>query len=110
MFASTVLIALQTRYVKQLPIAVGLAFFIPFGFFDGMSFVWILLLLTSLRNTGLFWGASLKKVPYGAWVPLMIGLILCVPFVQPSKAWPYCLPLSLTLMVFWNWAKVTSLV
>ena len=26
--------------------------------------------------SGLFWGASLKKIPQGAWVPLMIGLIL----------------------------------
>ena len=26
--------------------------------------------------TGLFWGASLKKIPQGAWVPLTIGLVL----------------------------------
>lgn len=25
---------------------------------------------------GLFWGASLKKIPHGAWVPLMIGILL----------------------------------
>lgn len=25
---------------------------------------------------GLFWGAALKKVPQGAWVPLMIGIIM----------------------------------
>ena len=28
---------------------------------------------------GLFWGAALKKVPEGAWVPLMMGVILYVP-------------------------------
>jgi len=45
-------------------------FFVFFGFFDG-----------------LFWGASLKKIPQGAWVPLTIGLVL------------------LALMSFWSWAK-----
>jgi len=70
MFTTTVLIALQMRYVKHLPIIVSIAFFLVFGFFDG-----------------LFWGASLKKIPQGAWVPLMIGLIL------------------LALMSFWSWAK-----
>ncbi|KAF5347446.1 hypothetical protein D9756_011104 [Leucocoprinus leucothites] len=70
MFTTTALIALQTYYVKQMPIIIAVVFFTVFGFFDG-----------------LFWGASLKKVPAGAWVPLMIGLIL------------------LALMIFWNWAK-----
>lgn len=28
--------------------------------------------------TGLFWGAALQKVPQGAWVPLMIGILLSV--------------------------------
>jgi hypothetical protein len=39
MLTSTMLIALQIRYVKQLPIVIGLAFFVPFGFFDDTSFV-----------------------------------------------------------------------
>ena len=26
--------------------------------------------------SGLFWGASLKKIPHGAWVPLMLGIFL----------------------------------
>jgi len=43
---------------------------VPFGFFDG-----------------LFWGAALKKIPQGAWAPLMIGLILVI------------------FMTFWTWAK-----
>jgi KUP system potassium uptake protein len=70
MFTTTVLIALQIRYVKHLPIVLSIVFLVFFGFFDG-----------------LFWGASLKKIPEGAWVPLMIGLIL------------------LSLMAFWSWAK-----
>lgn len=34
---------------------------------------------TSLLNValaGLFWGAALTKVPKGAWVPLVIGVVL----------------------------------
>lgn len=27
-------------------------------------------------SPGLFWGASLKKVPKGAWVPLVIGVVM----------------------------------
>jgi KUP system potassium uptake protein len=59
MFATTVLIALQMRYVKQLPIICSILFLGFFGFLDG-----------------LFWGASVKKIPHGAWVPLMIGILL----------------------------------
>ncbi|KAH9066020.1 potassium transporter [Lactarius deliciosus] len=70
MFTTTVLIALQMRYVKFLPVIVSILFLGFFGFLDG-----------------LFWGASLKKIPHGAWVPLMLGIIL------------------LALMTFWTWAK-----
>ncbi|KII86101.1 hypothetical protein PLICRDRAFT_44566 [Plicaturopsis crispa FD-325 SS-3] len=70
MFSTSILLAIQMRYVKQLPIIVGLAYFIVYGFLDG-----------------LFWGAALKKVPEGAWVPLMIGVILML------------------FMTFWTWAK-----
>jgi len=70
MFTTTVLIAMQIRYVKHLPLIVSILFFLCFGFFDG-----------------LFWGASLKKIPQGAWVPLTIGIFL------------------LSLMSFWTWAK-----
>lgn len=59
MIVTSSLIAVQIYCVKKLPIAVGVAFFVVFVFFDG-----------------LFWGASLKKVPHGAWVPLMIGFVL----------------------------------
>jgi KUP system potassium uptake protein len=65
MFVTTVLIALQTRFVKGKPWLLAVAFFGFFGFFDGI-----------------FWGASLRKIPHGAWVPLMIGLILWVPFAH----------------------------
>jgi KUP system potassium uptake protein len=59
MIATSSLVAIQMRYVKGLPIIVALAFFVFYGFIDG-----------------LFWGASLKKIPHGAWVPLMIGGVL----------------------------------
>ncbi|KAF8476540.1 potassium transporter [Russula ochroleuca] len=70
MFTTSVLISLQIRYIKHLPWIVGILFLSFFGFLDG-----------------LFWGASLKKVPAGAWVPLTLGVIL------------------LTIMAFWTWAK-----
>jgi len=70
MFSTSWLISVQIYYVKHLPVVVALAYFIPFGFFDG-----------------LYWGAAFKKVPEGAWVPLMIGCIL------------------LLIMALWVWAK-----
>jgi KUP system potassium uptake protein len=70
MFSTSVLIAIQIRYVKHLPAILSVSYFLIFGFFDG-----------------LFWGAALKKVPQGAWVPLVIGIVLT------------------SLMLFWTWAK-----
>ncbi|OSX64573.1 hypothetical protein POSPLADRAFT_1073955 [Postia placenta MAD-698-R-SB12] len=70
MFTTTLLIALQIKYVKNLSVIVAVAFLLFFGFLDG-----------------LFWGASLRKVPDGAWVPLMMGLIL------------------VAFMLFWTWAR-----
>jgi KUP system potassium uptake protein len=35
MFTTTVLIAMQIRYVKHLPLIVSILFFVFFGFFDG---------------------------------------------------------------------------
>ncbi|EKM57720.1 uncharacterized protein PHACADRAFT_251527 [Phanerochaete carnosa HHB-10118-sp] len=70
MFSTTILIAIQMRFVKHLPIIVALAFFLVFGFLDG-----------------LFWGAALKKIPEGAYVPLIIGSI------------------CMLIMLFWSWAR-----
>jgi len=70
MFSTTILIAIQMRFVKHWHLAVAIAFFCIFGFLDG-----------------LFWGAALKKIPQGAWVTLMIGVI------------------CMSLMSFWTWAK-----
>ncbi|PPR03507.1 hypothetical protein CVT24_006995 [Panaeolus cyanescens] len=70
LMVTTILISFQIRYVKKLPIILGVLFFLFFGFLDG-----------------LFWGAAIKKVPHGAWVPLMIGIIL------------------LLAMMLWVWAK-----
>ncbi|KAF8320328.1 potassium transporter [Clavulina sp. PMI_390] len=67
---TTSLIALHIYYLKNLSVYLSLAFFIFFFFFDG-----------------LFWGAALKKVPHGAWVPLTIGVALTI------------------FMVFWTWAR-----
>jgi len=82
MFTTTVLISLQIRYVKQLPYILGIAFFLFFGFLDGKAINRTLFRCSNIP--GLFWGASLKKVPQGAWVPLMIGLILSV-FISPTE-------------------------
>ncbi|KAG8998098.1 hypothetical protein FRB90_012379 [Tulasnella sp. 427] len=70
MFVTTSLVAIQAYYTKHLPLVVAVGFFLIFGFFDG-----------------LFWGASLRKVPHGAWVPLMIGSVLML------------------VMFFWTWGK-----
>ncbi|KAG6916310.1 hypothetical protein DXG01_007358 [Tephrocybe rancida] len=70
MFSTSVLIATQIYYIKGLPAILAIGYFAVFGFFDA-----------------LFWGASLKKVPHGAWVPLMIGILL------------------LLTMWLWTWAK-----
>lgn len=56
---TSVLTSLQIVIVKKKSILIALSFFVFFGFLDG-----------------LFWGASLRKVPHGAWVSLMIGLIM----------------------------------
>ena len=61
MLTTSCLITFQIRYVKQLPWIFCALYFIPFAFVEC-----------------LFWGASLKKVPTGAWVPLMIGMVLYV--------------------------------
>lgn len=59
MFVTTFLIAISMSYVRGWLFIVGFGFFVFFGFLDG-----------------LFWGASIKKVPKGAWVPLMMGGVL----------------------------------
>lgn len=59
MFSTTTIISMQMIYVKHWPIVIAVAFFLTFGFFDG-----------------LFWGAALTKIPHGAWAPLMLGSIM----------------------------------
>ncbi|KAL0576040.1 hypothetical protein V5O48_005948 [Marasmius crinis-equi] len=70
MFTTSVMVAIQMRYVKRWPVIVGIVYFMTFGILDA-----------------LFWGASFKKVPHGAWVPLMIGMLLTL------------------LMCLWAWGK-----
>ena len=61
MFVTTTMIALQIPYVKHKPWILAVAWLLFFGFLDG-----------------LFFGAALRKVPHGAWIPLLIGTVLCV--------------------------------
>lgn len=111
MFVTTCLIALQMRYVKGWPLLVGVAFFLVFGFFDG-TLLDISMQFGSLKaRAGLFWGASLKKVPHGAWVPLMIGVALYVlefGGLHTSSLIPIPCLSRMLLMIFWTWAKVCS--
>jgi KUP system potassium uptake protein len=78
MIVTTSLLAIQIPYVKRLPAVLGFAFFIFFGFIDGKTITMFRIgyMLTTFKRIGLFWGASLTKVPHGAWVPLMIGSAL----------------------------------
>ncbi|PFH49945.1 hypothetical protein AMATHDRAFT_62055 [Amanita thiersii Skay4041] len=70
MFSTSVLLALSVYYVKNKHWIASILFLIVFGSFDG-----------------LFWGAALKKVPEGAWVPLLIGAVL------------------MCIMILWTWGK-----
>ena len=36
MLSTTILIAVQMRYVKHLPVIIGVGYFVIFGFFDGV--------------------------------------------------------------------------
>jgi KUP system potassium uptake protein len=89
MFSTSCLLAVHMRYVKGWPVLVGIGYFLIFGFFDGVVVLSIFTFGAQLCSfSALFWGAALKKVPLGAWVPLMIGVIL------------------LLVMWLWVWAKV----
>jgi len=59
MLSTTILLTVQMLWVKHLPVVVALSYLLAYGFFDG-----------------LFWGAAVRKIPHGAWVPLMFGVIL----------------------------------
>ncbi|KAJ9120623.1 hypothetical protein QFC22_002552 [Naganishia vaughanmartiniae] len=61
MFITTTMLALHIPFIKNIHWALGMAFLLIFGFFDG-----------------LFVGAAVKKVPHGAWFPLVIGTVLCI--------------------------------
>ena len=40
MFSTSVLIAIQIPAIKHLPVVVGIAYFLTFGFFDGMYIIY----------------------------------------------------------------------
>lgn len=75
MFSTSVLIAIQIPVLKHLPVILGIAYFFTFGFFDGMFYIQETDVFIDAL-TALFWGAALNKVPHGAWVPLLIGIVL----------------------------------
>lgn len=86
MLVTTILIAIQMRYVKYWPAVSGVAFLVFFGFLDGQqthalssSFMRLITRLLA----ALFWGAALKKIPQGAWVPVLIGTALLVILFCP---------------------------
>lgn len=112
MFSTTTLIALQIVSVKHLPVILALAFFIFFGFFDGVNLILcsnILVTCWPYVPSGLFWGAALKKVPEGAWVPLIIGIILYVILLKGTELVALFFPFDrVSVMVFWTWAKVRN--
>lgn len=82
MFTTTVMIAVQMKFVKHLHVAVAVAFFVVFGFLDGMLIFFALAAVIAHSTLpALFWGAALAKVPEGAWVSLLIGVILYVLYI-----------------------------
>lgn len=82
MFTTTVMIAVQMKFVKHLHVAVAIAFFAVFGFLDGiLLFFALATVIAHSTLTALFWGAALAKVPEGAWVSLLIGVILYALYI-----------------------------
>ncbi|ORY80251.1 potassium transporter [Leucosporidium creatinivorum] len=69
MIVTTSFLAIALVYIRGFPFGVGIWFFIFAGFFDA-----------------LFWGASLKKVPHGAWFPLGMAVLLAILFILYSWA------------------------
>ncbi|GAA6060739.1 hypothetical protein JCM10212_003783 [Sporobolomyces blumeae] len=59
MFITTIFLAVAIVRLKHLHFAWAILFFAFFAFFDA-----------------LFWGATLRKVPHGAWFTLTLGLVL----------------------------------
>ncbi|GAA5906430.1 uncharacterized protein JCM6883_004477 [Sporobolomyces salmoneus] len=59
MIITTIMLSVAVVQLKHLNFLLAIAFFLFFGFFDC-----------------LFWGATLKKVPHGAWFTLTLGLVL----------------------------------
>ncbi|KAK0528745.1 hypothetical protein OC842_004461 [Tilletia horrida] len=69
MIVTTIEIALQIYYVKRKPLILAVLFCIGFGFVDA-----------------LLWGATLKKIPHGAWFSFAIGLTLWIGMMFYSWA------------------------
>lgn len=80
MLCTTLLLTLQIPFVKNVPWPIAIAFFLFFGFIDGQwweeSVPAVTQSLMIIPNQGAFFGATLRKVPHGAWFPLGIGCLL----------------------------------
>ena len=61
---TSLMLALSMVFIRALPVAVGLVFFLAFGSLDGVFLV-----------------ASLSKVAHGAWVPLATATLLTSLFL-----------------------------
>ncbi|GAA5889235.1 hypothetical protein JCM8208_007810 [Rhodotorula glutinis] len=70
MLITTITLALAMVQLKGMPVLVAVAYFFAAAFIDA-----------------LFFGASLKKVPHGAWFPLGLAAVLLIVFIG------------------WHWAK-----
>ncbi|KAF8627441.1 hypothetical protein AX17_006255 [Amanita inopinata Kibby_2008] len=70
MLSTTILLSISIYYVKHKHWIISVSFMLFFGFVDA-----------------LFWGSALKKIPAGAWVPLLIGVIV------------------MNIMSIWTWGK-----
>ncbi|GAA5988610.1 hypothetical protein JCM11641_005181 [Rhodosporidiobolus odoratus] len=70
LLVTTLMISLAIVQIKHLPVALAVVWFILSGFIDG-----------------LFFGATSKKVPHGAWFPLSLACFLLIS------------------LLLWSWAK-----
>jgi len=88
-FVTDTFLFLSIPFVKDLAWIFAISYFVFYAFIDGeystsvvspSLFRPFFSSRTSLSSlfvvAGLFWGASLKKVPEGAWFPLGLGVIL----------------------------------
>ena len=75
MFVTSTLITMVMYFVWDMKFIFPLIFFLVFGGLDGS-----------------FWAATIRKIPQGAWFPLLVGVVMTL------------------LMALWRWEATRSLV